>query len=95
MKKQATQVTVNFPPETFVAMQMLGLEGEKLAIEMKRAMAVNLFRRRLLSIGKAAELAEMCLADFMSLLAENNIPITEYTVSDLQKDLKALEGLET
>lgn len=87
-------VEISFSPEVFVAMRMIGLEGEDLAREMKRVMAVDLFKRGLLSIGKAAELAEMCLADFMDLLVRNEVAVAEYTLEDFRQDMEALKGLD-
>lgn len=97
METLAERVTVEvgFSPDVFVAMRMLGLEGESLASEMKRITAIDFFRRGLLSIGKAAELAEMCLADFMDLLVGNGIPVAEYTVEDFKEDLEAFGILYT
>jgi len=87
----AIQITLK--PEVFMAMHMLGLEQDKLVAVMKRATAVDLYRRRLLSIGKAAELAETSLAEFMDLLVESGIPVAEVTLDDLASDEAALRGL--
>jgi len=95
MSASGEQITieVGFSPEVFVAMEMIGLEGEELAKEMKKATAIDLFKRGLLSIGKAAELAEICLSDFMDLLVQNGVAVAKYTVEDLEKDLEAFERL--
>ena len=97
MRAPDRQITIeiSLSPEVSVAMKMLGLEGEKLAREMKQATALSLFKKGLLSIGKAAELADLCLADFADLLAGNQVAMVEYSSEDLQKDLEALAGLET
>jgi len=87
-------VEIGFSPEAFTAMKVVGLEGEKLVQELKKAIAIYLFRKGLLSIGKAAELAELCLADFMDVLVQNDVPVAVYTVEDMEKDLQAFEGLE-
>lgn len=87
-------VAIVLSPEVSVAMKMIGLEGERLAAEMKKATAVHLFARGLLSIGKAAELAGVSLAEFMDILTSEGVPGVEYTVDDLERDLKALEELE-
>ncbi len=51
MSASGEQITVEigFSPEVFVAMEMIGLEGEDLAKEMKRATAIDLFKRGFLS----------------------------------------------
>ena len=91
---ETVKVEINFAPDVLVAMQMIGLYGDRLEQEVKRVMAVDLFRRGLLSTGKAAELADMRLADFMDLLLAHDVPIVEYTIEDYEKDMKAFERLE-
>jgi predicted HTH domain antitoxin len=91
---ETVKVEMNFAPDVLVAMQMIGLYGDRLEQEMKRVMAVDLFRRGLLSTGKAAELADMRLADFMDLLLAYDVPIVEYTIEDYEKDMRAFERLE-
>jgi predicted HTH domain antitoxin len=95
VRASAERVTVeiSFSPEVFVAMKMIGLDGERLSKEMKRTMAIDLFKRGLLSIGKAAELAEICLADFMEILVKEGVAVVEYTLEDLRKDMEAFERL--
>lgn len=91
---ETVKVEMNFAPDVLVAMQMIGLYGDRLEQEMKRVMAIDLFRRGLLSTGKAAELAGVCLADFMDLLLAHDVPVVEYTIEDYKKDMKAFERLE-
>jgi len=91
---ETVKVEMNFAPDVLVAMQMIGLYGDRLEQEMKRVTAIDLFRRGLLSTGKAAELAGICLADFMDLLLAHDVPVVEYTIEDYEKDMKALERLE-
>ena len=85
---------MNFAPDFLVAMQMIGLYGDKLEQEMKKATAIDLFRRGLLSTGKAAELAGICLADFVDLLLAHYVPVVEYTIEEYEKDMKAFERLD-
>lgn len=91
---EAVKVEINFAPDVFVTMQMIGLYGDKLEREMRKATAVDLFRRGLLSIGKAAELASMCLADFMEILRVNDVPVVDYTIENFEKDLETLEKVK-
>lgn len=84
-------ISVTLPQEVFVAMQMIGLDSASLAVEMKRASAIDLFRKGLISIGKAAELAGMSLASFMDLLSEAGVAVAEYTFDDIEQE-KAILG---
>ncbi len=87
------RIEVDFPPDVFAAMRMVGFYGDKLEKEMKSSVALSLFKKGLLSIGKAAELADICLADFMDFLVANEVPIIEYTLEDFEKDTKAFERI--
>lgn len=58
------------------------------------SVALFLFQKKLISIGKAAELAKMGLAQFMELLQSMKIPQTEYTEEDLASDLAAIKRLK-
>jgi len=86
-------VEVTLPQAVFVAIQGIGLEGAALATEMKRATAIDLFRKGLFSIGKAAELADLSLAEFMAVLVETGVAVAEYTVEDLKHDEEILDRL--
>jgi predicted HTH domain antitoxin len=86
-------VQVDLPPAVAVAMRMIGLEGDDLAREMRKATAIDLYAARLLSIGKAAELAGLDLADFMDLLVSRGMAVAEYSPEDLDQDLTAFAEL--
>ncbi len=51
-------------------------------------LALYKYARRTVSLGKAAELAKVPLADFMRMAAERKIPLN-YSLESLQKDFKA------
>lgn len=51
-------------------------------------LALYKYAKRTVSVGKAAELAKIPLADFMRLAAERKIPFN-YSLESLQRDLKA------
>lgn len=91
MKTEGVTLEVQLPQDVALAMQMVGLERESLPDEMRKALAISLFKRGLFSIGKGAELAGLPLAKFMDLLVENGIPIAEYTLEDFEEDLATLE----
>lgn len=51
-------------------------------------LALEKYLKRQVSLGRAAELAKMPLADFMVKAAERSIPMN-YSVDSLEKDFKA------
>jgi len=59
---------------------------EEIKKKIKLALALLLFKKRVISQGKAAELAEMTRARFMEVLKEHGIPTFEYEEKDYQRD---------
>ena len=51
-------------------------------------LALEKYSKRLVSVGRAAELARMPLADFLMAAAERKIPLN-YSLGSLEKDFKA------
>jgi predicted HTH domain antitoxin len=59
------------------------------AEEIKLDIALSLFVRGKVSIGKAARIAEMNRFQFQSILTERKIPVIQYT--DLDEELQRLK----
>lgn len=53
------------------------------------ALAVKLFDEETISLGKAARLANMSVADFMDHLAAMNIPVARPRPGELEQELEA------
>ena len=51
-------------------------------------LALEKYSKRLVSIGRGAELARIPLADFMKIAAERRIPVN-YSIKDLEDDFNA------
>ncbi len=62
------------------------------AQEIRRELAVHLYARGKLSIGKARELAEMTVAEFQCLLGSRGIPVN-YGAKDFLDDLGTIQRL--
>ncbi len=60
---------------------------------VRESISLFLFQKKLVSIDKAAELANMSLAQFMELLQSLKIPQAEYTQDDLLTDLATIKRL--
>jgi len=57
-------------------------------VETLKRLAATFYADGSLSLGKAAELANMSKQDFLDFLAEHNIPLN-YDVDDLEEDLQS------
>jgi predicted HTH domain antitoxin len=61
--------------------------------EMRRELAVALFREERLTLGQASHLAEMDQLAFQTVLADRGIPV-HYGVDEFREDLRTLETLD-
>jgi len=69
-------------------LQASGLTEEELTLEI----AVALYQREILSLGKAADFAGLHRMAFQAALYERKVPIN-YDIEDLEDDLETLEKL--
>ena len=60
--------------------------------ETAAVLALELFRQDKVSLGRAAELCQMPLEDFMGFATRLQVPL-HYDLSDLEEDRRNLEGL--
>jgi predicted HTH domain antitoxin len=77
--------------ELKVPKELLSL-GQKSRADMEReaqiSLAVELFRQREVSAGKAAEIAGVSLRDFMDLTNERGVDWLRYTPEELAQELE-------
>lgn len=69
----------------------LNKDIEEFAADMKLYSAILLFSEHKLSLGKAAELAQMDKMVFLYHLNLRNIPVIDYEPSELHKELNSFE----
>ena len=62
-------------------------------MKMKFYTAIELYKMHKLSMGKAAELAEMNKVDFMLELHKYEIPVIDYDEDDFKEELEAAQEL--
>ncbi len=80
---------VEIPTELVAA---AGLDTANLSAETARLLALELFREDKVSLGRAAELCQSSVEQFMQFSAEHEVPL-HYGAADLQQDRKTLEHL--
>jgi predicted HTH domain antitoxin len=61
--------------------------------EVKRLIATKLYQDRSVSIGRAAEIADMNRIDFETYLSEQKIPISNLTYEQVMADVASLDEL--
>lgn len=86
------KVDVHIPKNSYLGMKVMGLSTKEMIVrELKEATAIDLFKKKVFSLGKAAELAGMCQADFRELLRKNGIPAFDYTREHWEQDKKSID----
>ena len=76
-------ITLDIPNNIHEALHVTPAEAEA---RLKLELAVSLYAQKALSLGKAAELADMGVLDFNDILAERRIPM-HYGEKELAEDL--------
>lgn len=70
---------------------VLKKDEKSLQEEARMILALQFFKERKLSLGKAAELAGMDKDDFVILLGKNQIDIYQYTERELEQEFDAID----
>jgi len=85
-------VTVNMelPRDVLLAADISTVSA---SAEIIKFLAIHMFKERLISFGKAAELAGMDKLTFMELLGRKGISLN-YDVDDYEEDLNTLRSLD-
>ncbi len=77
-------------PEGVVQAMRLPRKGTK--EELKKLLAVALYGKGILGIGKARELADVSKLEFYGLLKKEGVPLN-YGEEDLKKDIETIKAL--
>ena len=72
--------------------EALRIPPQEQSSRLCRELAIRLYEKKLLSLGKARELAGMDIWEFHALLGEEGI-VRNYDVEELKRDLDTLESL--
>ena len=84
-------VTINmeFPRDVLIAADIVEANA---STDIKKHLALHMFKERILSFGKAAELSGMDKVDFMELVGSKGISLN-YDADDYLEDIHALKDL--
>ncbi|MGB3587922.1 MAG: UPF0175 family protein [Tunicatimonas sp.] len=58
--------------------------------QIKQALAIQLYSKKKVTLGKAAQIADLSRLAFENLLAENDIPISNLGLEDVLSDVEKL-----
>ncbi len=92
MRKVKTSLEI--PEDAYLALSSSGYTKKRISLEGKSLLAAHLFERGILSLGKAAELAELKLGAFIRFLDELQIPVIDYDDDELNAEFKIAKRLK-
>jgi predicted HTH domain antitoxin len=71
------------------------LDGDNPSQEAARLLALELFREEKISLGRAAELCQTPIADFMDFVAKHGVPPLRYGNEDLEEERRITDRFRT
>jgi predicted HTH domain antitoxin len=86
MAAPMVQLETFIPEDVYLTLRDHGLARKELAEQARQLLAMRYFQEKVLSLGKAAHLADMDRWDFIDLLGSHQIPVV-----DLDEEEFALE----
>ena len=89
----SVQAIIELPEELYLSLSASGLTKEKIARESRRLLALKYFRDKILSLGRAAQLAGLSKWDFIEFLSENNVPVLDYDEDEVARELGVAQKL--
>jgi len=87
------QTTIVLPPDVRAALSANGYVGGRLEKEFRLYLAAGFFRKKLLSLGKACQLADTGMWEFIDFLGELGIPLIDYDDEEIEREIESAEWL--
>jgi len=81
------------PEKVVLQLQSEELGEEDLAGLARQLLAVELYARRLVSMGQAAEMLGLESHDFVKLLAERNVPLVDLPPAELEREMNTVRRM--
>jgi predicted HTH domain antitoxin len=83
-------VQVSLPTALVEAAQF---DGSDLSHETAKLLALELFRKQRISLGRAAELCATPIEAFMDFAADHGVPPLQYGLNELEEDRRSFDEL--
>lgn len=81
------------PEDLYLTLQAQGVHRQTMAEDALRLLAMRYFQKHVLSLGKAARLANMNLWEFTDYLSQNGVSVIDLDEDELAAEFAAVEQL--
>ena len=82
------QAVIDLPVELYLSLSASGLTKERIASESRKLLALKYFREKVLSLGRAAQLAGLSKWDFTEFLSENDVAVIDYDQDEITREFE-------
>ena len=86
-------IEIKFPRDVYLTLSSIGMTKQVITKKLKEDVSMDLFKKRLLSFGKAAQLAGLSKWEFIDLLGRNEIPVVNYTEEEFREEMQNVRRL--
>jgi len=87
------QAIIDLPEDLYLSLSASGLTKDRIASESRKLLALKYFKEKVVSLGRAAELADLSKWDFIEYLSENDVPVFDYDHDEVRRELKTADNL--
>jgi predicted HTH domain antitoxin len=70
----------------------LNMEVEEIAVSMRKEFALKSFHEGKITLAQGAAFCDMNIYDFISTLSQANIPVIDYSMEEVDRELAMLNG---
>jgi predicted HTH domain antitoxin len=72
----------------------LNVNVSELSQEIKKILAIELYKTTKLSLGQSVKLANICKVDFIKLLGEKGVSIFNWDDEEIQRELETVKSFQ-
>lgn len=87
------QAIIDLSEDLYAFLAAHGFSKEIIAKESRMLFALKCYRQKLLSLGKAAELAGLSKWDFIEFASQNHIPAIDHDEVNLKREFDSAKAL--
>ena len=87
------QAVIDLPEELYLSLSASGLTKERIASESRKLLALKCFKEKVLSLGRAAQLAGLSKWNFTEYLSENDVAVIDYDQDEITREFETAERL--